>query len=102
MSKQHELTAIIYDKRGRVLSIGKNSFIKTHPLQKKLAKKVGLPEKEFIHAEVAAIVRCSDLSKAASIKIFRFDSSGSPVLAKPCPICQSAIKSAGIKHIFHT
>ena len=102
MSKQHELTAIIYDKRGRILSIGKNSFIKTHPLQKKLAKKAGLPEKEFLHAEVSAIVKCADLSKAHTIKVFRFNLKGEPVLAKPCPICESAIKSAGIRHIFHT
>lgn len=102
MSKPHNLTAIIYDKKGRVLSIGKNSYVKTHPLQKKHAKKVGLEEKEFLHAEVAAIIKCQNLDKAHRIKIFRFNLKGEPVLAKPCPICQSAIKAAGINLVEHT
>jgi hypothetical protein len=33
MKTRHELTAVIYDRKGNVLSIGKNSYIKTHPLQ---------------------------------------------------------------------
>lgn len=102
MSKKHDLTAIIYDKRGRVLSIGKNNYVKTHPVQKKYANKVGHPHKEFLHAEVSAIVKCKDLSKAHKISIFRFNTDGSPALAKPCPVCMSAIEAAGIQHITHT
>ena len=30
MSRKHSLTAIIYDKKDRVLSIGQNSYTKTH------------------------------------------------------------------------
>ena len=102
MTRHQELTAIIYDKRGRVLSIGKNDFIKTHPLQKKHAVQVGQPYKEFLHAEVAAIIKCRDLSKAHKIKVFRFGADGNPALAKPCAICCSAIEAAGIKYIEHT
>ena len=99
---KHELTAIIYDKKGRVLSIGKNSYIKTHPLQAKHAEKVGLPDKQYLHAEIHAITRCRDLGKAHRILITRFGSKGQPLLAKPCPVCQSAIKAAGIELIEHT
>lgn len=28
---QHVVTAYIYDKRGRMLSMGRNSYTKTHP-----------------------------------------------------------------------
>lgn len=101
-SKKHDLTAIIYDKRGRVLSIGKNNYVKTHPVQKKHAEKTGHPHKEFLHAEVAAIIKCKDLSKAYRISIFRFNYDGSPALAKPCPVCMSAIEAAGILNIHHT
>lgn len=101
-TKRQNLTAIIYDKRGRVLSIGQNSYIKTHPMQAKHALKAGLPDKQFLHAEVHAIIRCLDLSKAHRIFVSRFDSNGNPVLAKPCPVCMSAIKAAGIKEIVHT
>lgn len=98
----HSLTAIIYDKRGRVLSIGQNSYIKTHPLQKKYAEKVGEPYKQNLHAEIAAIVKCKSLERAHTIKIFRFGANGKPALAKPCSICESAIRAAGIKHVEHT
>jgi tRNA(Arg) A34 adenosine deaminase TadA len=97
-----DITAIIYDKRGKILSIGKNSYTKTHPLMKVHGDKVGLPEKIFLHAEVHAIARCKDLSKAHKIVVLRFGKNGAPLIAKPCAICQSAIKSVGIEHIEHT
>jgi deoxycytidylate deaminase len=97
-----EISAIIYDKRGKVLSIGKNSYVKTHPEMKKHGEKVGLPCKTFLHAEVHAIVKCRQLEKAHRILITRFDKEGNPKLAKPCPVCESAIEAAGIKIIEHT
>lgn len=103
MSKQRfDLTALIYDKRGRVLSVGKNSYVKTHPLQNHHACKVGLPEKQFLHAEIHAITLCKNLKKAHKIVIMRFDQSGNPKNAKPCPVCVSAIEAAGIKFVEHT
>ena len=102
MTKKHEITAIIRDKRGRVLSIGQNSYIKTHPLMAYHSSKVGQPYRQFIHAEVHAITRCHDLTKAYKISVFRYNAQGNPVLAKPCAICQSAITAAGIRHIEHT
>lgn len=101
MTKQN-ITAIIYDKRGRVLSIGKNSYIKTHPHQAEHANKVGLHYKQFLHAEVHAIVKCRDLSKAYRIFVSREGKNGDLILAKPCPVCMSAINAAGIEIIEHT
>ena len=99
---KHELTAIISDKKGRVLSIGKNSYRKTHPIMAHYAEQAGEPYKVFLHAEVAAIIKCKDIDKAYSISIFREGRSGNPLNAKPCPICMSAIKSTPIKIIEHT
>ena len=101
MSKQ-ALTAVIYDKRGRVISVGQNSYVKTHPLQALHAQKAGLPEKQFLHAEIHAIIRCKDLTKAHRIFVSRWDSKGNPALARPCPVCVSAIEAAGIEVIEHT
>ncbi len=99
----HSLTAIIYDKRGNILSIGKNSYVRTHPLQAKFAKKAGLEKKVFIHAEIDAIVKCKDLSKAYRIVVMRFHKNGLPASAKPCPICENAISElTGIKVVEHT
>lgn len=100
--KRFNITAIIYDKKGRILSIGKNSYIKTHPRQAYYAEKVGLPSKIFLHAEIHAIVKCKNIEKAHKIVVLRFDSTGNPVNAKPCPVCESAIKETGIKVIEHT
>jgi tRNA(Arg) A34 adenosine deaminase TadA len=100
--RHHQLTAVIYDKRGRVLSVGQNNYVKTHPLQKKHAEKVGEPYRLYVHAEIAAIVKCQNLKRAHKISIFRYNSDGQPALAKPCPVCLSAIKASGINYIEHT
>lgn len=102
MSTKQNITAIIYDRKGRILSIGKNSYVKTHTLQAKHAEKVGLPDKQFLHAEIHAIVRCKDLSKAHRILVTRYGKEGQPLLAKPCPVCESALKQAGIKIVEFT
>lgn len=103
MSREFNITAIIYDKRGRVLSIGKNSYIRTHPLQAKWAKKAGQDyHKVYLHAEVAAIVRCRNIEKAYKIVVTRFNRDGEPVNCKPCAACQLAIAYSGIKVIEHT
>jgi tRNA(Arg) A34 adenosine deaminase TadA len=96
------LKAVIYDKKGNVLSIGQNSYIKSHPYMKELASKHGMPYKIFLHAEVAAILKCNDLSKAYRILVTRTGKSGDLLLATPCKICQSAISAAGIKIIEHS
>lgn len=102
MTSRQQITAIIYDRRGRVLSIGQNSYVKTHPLQAHHAQKVGLGDKIFLHAEIAAIARCPDLSRAHRILVTRYDSQGRPALAKPCPVCASAIAATQIQRVEHT
>lgn len=105
MTSRQEITATIYNKRGHVISMGKNSYEKTHPFQAFHAQKVGLPEKQYCHAEIAAILKCKSLKKlhlAHTIKVTRFTKSGEEAMAKPCPICQSAIDEFGIKNIIYT
>lgn len=102
MSSEQHITAFIKDKKGNVLSIGQNNYIKTHPYQAECAKKAGLPEKIYLHAEIDAILKCKDISKAHSIHIFRKGKSSKWLLAKPCPVCQTALNQTPIKKIFHT
>ena len=99
---KHTLTAVVYDKRGRPLSIGQNSYTRTHPRQAAIAEKVGLPEKKFVHAEFVAITKCRDLKKAHKIVIKRYNKAGEPVNATPCPVCMELIRLSGIKEIEHT
>ena len=101
-TKRYNITAIIYDRRGNILSIGKNSYIKTHPLQARYAKQVGEPCKVFLHAEVDAIVKCKNLDKAHKIVITRFLENGTPASARPCKVCAQAIRKTPIQYIEHT
>jgi tRNA(Arg) A34 adenosine deaminase TadA len=102
MSDHYNITAIVYDKRGRIVSMGKNSYVKTHPLQARLAKRAGLEEKIFLHAEVDALVKLKDWDRAHRMVVTRIGRSGRPLNAKPCPVCQQAIKMAGINYVEHT
>lgn len=102
MSDRYNITAIVYDKRGRIVSMGKNSYVKTHPLQARLAKQAGLDEKIFLHAEVDALVKLKDWDRAHRMVVTRIGRSGKPLNAKPCPVCQKAIKLAGINYVEHT
>lgn len=97
--QKQSVTAIIYDKRGRVLSIGKNSYVKTHPTQARYAQKAGLPDKQYLHAEIDAIIRCRDLASAHSIFVSRINKAGRTAMAKPCPVCQTALIEAGIDNV---
>ena len=99
---KHNLKAIIYDKRGRILSIGYNNYTKTHPLQQRLAKKHNLEHKIYIHAELHAILRCNDITKAHKIFVCRYDYLGNAKLAKPCKMCMDVIQIVGIKEVEYT
>ena len=92
MTKRHRITAIIYDRKGTVLSIGQNSYVKTHPLQAKYAAEMGEDYKVFLHAEIHAITKLKDINKAHKMVIFRYSEDGKPALAKPCKICSQAIR----------
>jgi len=86
-------------KRKRLLAVGYNKD-KTHPLQGRFCKH---PDALFLHAEIDAILKCRDISKAHRIFVSRHTRSGGFGSAKPCPICQDAINTmTPIKIIEHT
>jgi len=102
MSRKHAVTALVYDKKGRLLSMGRNSYVKTHPIMAKMAEHVGEHYKIFLHAEVDALIKVKDWTKAHKLVITRFNKQGEPVLAKPCKVCQHMINMASIKEVEHT
>lgn len=101
MSKRQELTAIAYDKRGRIISIGSNSYVVTHPLQAKYARKAGNPDAVYIHAEIDAIVRARG-RHIHKLFVSRRNVHGDYVMAKPCRACQLAIRDFGIELVEYT
>ena len=104
MSKQQQqaITAFIYDRRGRLLATGSNSYVKTHVVQAKAASAVGKPSSIYLHAEIAALVKLKDWAKAHKIVVTRFLKDGKPALAKPCSICQHLIDQSPIKIVEYT
>lgn len=100
--RKHKIRATLLDKKGRVLATAVNSYEKTHPIQQKYSDLYGTGEQPFLHAEIAALVRCKDPSKVDRIVIERYGKNGDPLPAKPCPICQGALRDYGITNIEHT
>jgi len=96
------LKATVFDKKGRVLSVGQNSYWKTHPYQVEVARRAGRPDAIYLHAEIQALVRVKDKTKAHKIVIERYDKQGNPRPAVPCEICRMAIQEAGISIVEHT
>lgn len=101
-TKKQNITAICYDKRGRILSIGRNSYVKTHPLQARMAAKMGNERQIYLHAEIAALVKVRDWSLISKMTVVRLNAMGQPLNSKPCPICAEMIRLAGVKNLEHT
>jgi len=100
--KRFLIRAKITDRKGNVLSIAENSYSKTHPIQARFANDVGLYHRIFLHAEIAALIKLEKGSKPHKIQIERFHKDGKPANAKPCAVCDAAIRHWGIKYVEYT
>ena len=92
--------AIVYKRK--IIATG-TSQIKTHPMQKKF----GIAKKEFLHAEVAAIVNAinqhgSDILKHCSIYCLRITNTEKIGISKPCAGCMRAINACKIPNVYWT
>ena len=100
-SSRKKVGALLLNK-GKIVATGQNQDRKTHPLQARLAEKVGLGDKIYLHAEISALVRCK--SDADTVVVARLGGHNHDELrmSKPCPICSLALKQAGINKIIYT
>ena len=83
--------AVIYDKKGNILSIGRNipHYCPSYPSL-------------LLHAEADAILKCKRLElKNANILVVRV-SKNKLRNSKPCSHCMSMISAVGIKHIYYS
>lgn len=87
-------------KKSKVVATAVNLEKKSHPLQAKFAKRVGLCEKIYLHAEVSALIKARE--DADTIVVARVDKQGKLRNSKPCPICSFALEQAGITNIYYT
>lgn len=87
---------------GSSVFIGTNSY-RTFTLQAKFSKN---QDRVCRHAEIHALSkaikgRYRDLSEY-TIYVARVLADGSPALARPCEVCESAIKYYGVGKVIHT
>jgi tRNA(Arg) A34 adenosine deaminase TadA len=101
MAKQ-SLIATIYDKQGNILSYARNNYSKSHPLQARFAALVGQPERIYLHAEIAALIKLKKNDRPYRIAIERYHRNGTAANARPCAICEAALKQWGIKRVEYT
>lgn len=99
--KKYVILAKAYDKRGRLLAVGLNSYRKTSTVQRHYAILAGLPEKEYLHSEIQALLRCKDKTPYR-LTVERYTNDGEPALAAPCPVCSLAIRTYGVKVLEYT
>lgn len=100
-TKRQDVTAFAYDKRGRLLAVGKNSYAKTHRLQAHYGNKAGNSSRIYLHAELDALIRGSKRGCIHKLVVVRQGASGY-LLAKPCPSCELAILDYNVKITEHT
>ncbi len=100
-NRQHIIKSTTYDRRGRIIATAYNSFSRTHPIQAKLAAKVGQPARIFLHSEINVILK-SRGRKIYKLVVERYDSLGNSKNACPCKICQEMIRISGIERVEYT
>lgn len=88
-------------RKGKIIGIGFNSYLKTHPKQRDFARRVGQDERIYLHAEMDALIRCR--SKPDSLYVVRLTKAGLLGNAKPCPVCSYAIAVTNPRmKVFHS
>jgi tRNA(Arg) A34 adenosine deaminase TadA len=98
---KHSILARCFDRKGKLISSAVNSYTKSHPIQAYFAKQVGHPAKIYLHAEIHALIKAGD-KQVYKIVIMRVGKNHKPLNAKPCPICQAALKAYGVQIISYT
>ena len=95
--KQHKLAALVFDKRGKLISYGYNK-LHTHPKQLELSLNTYKNRyHSFLHAEISALVKCR--KEPHFIVVARVRKNGKFALSKPCEMCMSAIIESGVKKL---
>lgn len=98
--KRPHITALAYNKRGRLLSVGTNSYTRSHTKQAAYGFRTGKPKAIYIHAELDALLKAR--GKVHKLVVIRYNKKGEPVCARPCPACQLAISEFQVKKVEHT
>ncbi len=101
VESKFKLAAAVYDKSGALIGSATNNMSKSHPWQERLARAVGHPDKIFLHAEVAALLK-SKGGDPNVLYVARIKKDGTTGLSKPCDICMEAMRLSGVEEYYYT
>lgn len=101
-STKQNVTAFVYDRRGRLLSCGNNSYTRTHRLQAHYAERTDNPSRIYLHAELDALIKAKRRGVIHKLVVLRVSKEGKPMNSKPCACCQLAIRDFGVKVVEHS
>lgn len=99
-SPSKKMVGAVLLKRNKVIVTATNLESKSHPLQAKFAKRVGLDPKIYLHAEVFCLIKAK--SDSDTIVVARVNNQNKLRNSCPCKICSLAIKEAGIQNIYYS
>lgn len=101
-SPSNKKVGAVLINKNKVISTAVNLDCKSHPLQARWAKRVGLKEKIYLHAEMKALIDAR--SYADTIIVVRLGGRGGISLrqSRPCKICEAALRYSGIRHIYYS
>lgn len=86
-------------KKSKILSIGLNNYVKTHPKLKEL----GYSSMSGIHSELSACIKLGMMDcNGLTIVNFRIDNNNKLNLSKPCRHCERLIKALNFSSIYFT
>jgi len=93
--------AMTLDNKGRILSIGFNSYTKSHPLM--YTNRYFDGHKIYLHAEVDALVKARNKGVTARYMIIaRIGAKGDLKLAKPCIRCMYQLALSELDSVYYT
>jgi tRNA(Arg) A34 adenosine deaminase TadA len=99
--RRAKLGAAVF-KGGSFLLCGNNKR-KSHPTVAKYTLDIGSRKRYVVvHAETDAIFRAPTSLKGASVYVWREDSYGKPLIARPCEMCMDLLSMNEIKEVFYT
>jgi deoxycytidylate deaminase len=85
-------------KKGKIVSIGKNSN-KSHPIN----QKYGYFKGSGLHAEACAIIKSGKIDHTNhTLVTFRIDRNDKVAMGRPCKNCQKLLKDVAFKQIFYS
>lgn len=83
---------VALDKRGRIIAEAGNNYLQTHPVQYRAAKRVGLEQKCYLHAEILCCLQSLKTGVTIdTLVVARVDKAGKVCDGKPCIVCQGYI-----------